>query len=115
MTTEITAPGISNQIYYLTNPTLSVPLGIWTENYGGCLPFTYQVTLSDGSPLPAFITFNSVSNTISISSSTESDIAIYDIKIKGSLVYVSKIISFRLTVRPACYVTSLTKQGTPLQ
>ena len=32
----------------------------FTEDYGGCTPFTYSSSLSSGTSLPAFITFNAV-------------------------------------------------------
>jgi hypothetical protein len=70
--------------------------------------------LISGNSLPTFISFDSYTLTFSVVSTTDSDAGIYNIRVTGSLAFVSNSISFKLTVKPTCYATAISSSLTTI-
>jgi len=75
---------VSNLVYYIGDPSLSYTIPPFTVSLYTPSMF-YVLTLSDTSPLPPFIVFDSLTLQVFISSSDPSIIGSYSLLLTGSL------------------------------
>jgi hypothetical protein len=81
----ITAPTISDQTFYYDDPTSTFTMTTFSESLGRCGSFTYAITQSDGTSVPALLTLDSSTLTFTVVTSMITTTITYTIKVTGSL------------------------------